>query len=80
MIKENTKKGFTAPHTFVILVALIFIAVAATYFVPAGQFIRYEDEATKRTLVKAGSYALIDSKPISFFSIPGIIYRAIVKS
>lgn len=80
MIKKNTKKGFTAPHTFVILVALIFIAVVATYFVPAGQFVRYEDEATKRTLVEAGSYALIASKPISFFSIPGIIYRAIVKS
>ena len=33
---ENTKakKSFQAPHTFVILVALILIAVAATYVVP----------------------------------------------
>ena len=28
------KKPFQAPHTFVILVALIILAVAATYVVP----------------------------------------------
>ncbi|MEI3182773.1 MAG: hypothetical protein V8S98_05190 [Lachnospiraceae bacterium] len=47
---ENTKakKSFQAPHTFVILVALILIAVAATYVVPAGEYTRYVDEATGR--------------------------------
>ena len=34
------KKPFQAPHTFVILVALILLAVAATYVVPAGPGIR----------------------------------------
>ena len=37
------KRKFTTPHTLVIIVCLIFLAVAATYFVPAGEFIRYED-------------------------------------
>lgn len=41
------KKPFQAPHTFVILVVLILLAVAATYVVPAGEYTRYTDEATK---------------------------------
>ena len=79
---ENTKakKSFQAPHTFVILVALILIAVAATYVVPAGEYTRYVDEATGRTLVEAGSFHYVDSNPVSFFSIPSLIYRAIVKA
>ena len=62
---ENTKakKSFQAPHTFVILVALILIAVAATYVVPAGEYTRYVDEATGRTLVEAGSFHYVDSNP-----------------
>lgn len=63
-----------------ILVALILIAVAATYVVPAGEYTRYVDEATGRTLVEAGSFHYVDSNPVSFFSIPSLIYRAIVKA
>jgi uncharacterized ion transporter superfamily protein YfcC len=74
------KKTFQAPHTFVILFVLILIAVAATYVVPAGAYTRYADEATGRTLVEAGSFQFIDSNPVSFFSVPGLIYRAIVKA
>ena len=81
MEKElKKKKEFKAPHTFVILVALIIIAVIATYFVPAGLYTRYADEATGRTLVEAGSYVQTESSPVSFLAIPGIIYRAIVAS
>lgn len=74
------KKKLVTPHTFVILVALIFIAVVITYFVPAGEFVRYEDPDTGRTLVEAGSYSKIESNPVSFLSIPSIIYRAMVNS
>ena len=37
-----------------ILVALILIAVAATYVVPAGEYTRYVDEMCIRDRVKAG--------------------------
>ena len=80
MGEGKTKKSFKAPHTYVILVVLIFIAVAATYIVPAGEFTRYVDDVTGRTLVEAGSYRVIESNPMSFFSIPALIYRAIVKA
>lgn len=80
MKNTKVKRTFTAPHTFVILVVLILIAVAATYIVPAGEYTRYADEATGRTLVEAGSFHYIESSPVSFFSIPSLIYRAIVKA
>lgn len=81
--KENViqpKKKWKTPHTFVILVAIILIAAAATYFVPAGEFNRYEDKATGKTLVEAGSYHTIVSKPINPLKIPVAIYTGIVDS
>ena len=77
---EKTKKTFQAPHTFVILVGLIILASLATYIIPAGEFTRYVDEATGRTIVEAGSYVPIESNPISLLSVPGLVYRAIVKA
>lgn len=75
---EKTKKKFQAPHTFVILVGLIIIASLATYIVPAGEFTRYVDEATGRTIVEAGSYVQIESNPISLLAVPGLVYRALI--
>ena len=74
------KKPFQAPHTFVILVVLILLAVAATYVVPAGEYTRYTDEATNRTLVEAGSFHYVESHPVSLLTVPALIYRAIVKA
>ena len=74
------KKHFSTPHTLVIIVCLIFLAVAATYFVPAGEFVRYEDEVTGRTLVQAGSYATTGTNPVSFFKIPVVMYQGILEA
>lgn len=76
----KVKKKWTTPHTFVILAALILLAAIATYLIPAGEFARYDDAATGKTLVKAGSYALTQANPTNFLTIPSVIYRAIVKS
>lgn len=79
-MNETSKKKIQTPHTFVILAALILLAAVATYFIPAGQFARYKDAVTGKTLVKAGSYAFIKAKPTNFIEIPGIIYQSIVNS
>ena len=49
--QAKEKKKWKTPHTFVILVVIIIIAAAATYIVPAGEFARYKDAATGKTLV-----------------------------
>ena len=76
----GSKKKWKTPHTFVILVVIILIAAAATYFIPAGEFTRYEDKATGKTLVEAGSYHTIASNPINPLKIPVAIYTGIVDS
>ena len=78
--QAKEKKKWKTPHTFVILVVIIIIAAAATYIVPAGEFARYKDAATGKTLVEAGSYHRIESSPLNLLKIPEAIYTGIVKS
>ena len=78
--EEKRKKKWKTPHTFVILVAIIIIAAIATYLIPAGEFTRFKDAATGKTLVEAGSYHRIASNPLNPLLIPSAIYTGIVKS
>ena len=78
--EEKQKKKWKTPHTFVILVAIIIIAAIATYLIPAGEFTRFKDAATGKTLVEAGSYHRIASNPLKPLLIPSAIYTGIVKS
>ena len=79
-METKAKKKWKTPHTFVILVVIILIAAAATYIVPAGEFTRFKDAATGKTLVEAGSYHRIASSPLNPLKIPSAIYTGIVKS
>ena len=78
--EEKQKKKWKTPHTFVILVAIIIIAAIATYLIPEGEFTRFKDAATGKTLVEAGSYHRIASNPLNPLLIPSAIYTGIVKS
>ena len=78
--EEKQKEKWKTPHTFVILVAIIIIAAIATYLIPAGEFTRFKDAATGKTLVEAGSYHRIASNPLNPLLIPSAIYTGIVKS
>ena len=78
--EEKQKKKWKTPHTFLILVAIIIIAAIATYLIPAGEFTRFKDAATGKTLVEAGSYHRIASNPLNPLLIPSAIYTGIVKS
>ncbi|MEA5049290.1 MAG: YfcC family protein [Eubacteriales bacterium] len=72
-MEQNVKRKpkFKVPHTFIILLALIFIVAVMTYFVPAGTYDRHFDEATGRQLVDPNSYHEVEKNPttiIKFFS------------
>ena len=56
------------PHSLVLLVACIILAAVLTYLLPAGEFQRREDPSTGRTVVIAGTYARVDSKPVGPFA------------
>lgn len=77
---KQVKKSFTAPHAFIIMLILITITVALTYVIPAGSFERVQDPISNKTIVVAGSYQTVEQTPVSFLSIPGIMYRSMVSA
>jgi uncharacterized ion transporter superfamily protein YfcC len=72
---NKIKKGFKAPHSYVLIFVLIVIAALATYVLPAGSFERVVDKATGRTLVVANSFKSVESNPASFLD----LFRSIPK-
>lgn len=79
-MSTTTKKKFQIPHVFVILVILVIIVTAMTYFVPAGQYARVENVITGKEMVDPGSFTRVAQNPISFLKIPEYIVKALAKS
>ena len=70
-------KNKIIPHTYIILLLLVFLACLMTYIIPAGQFDRVFDEATKQTLVVSGSYYKVENTPIAPYLIFHKFYEAL---
>ncbi len=54
------KSHLKVPHTFVLLFALIIIAVIGSYVIPSGEFDRAKDEKSGKTIVVPGTYHKVD--------------------
>jgi len=76
--KKVRKKIFKMPHTYVLLVILVLIAVALTYLIPAGEFDRVENKASGETLIVPGSYHLVKANPVKIYEIPVFIFKGLV--
>ena len=61
-----------------IIVISIFLATAATYIIPAGEFTRYEDPVSGETLVQAGSYVSTGTNPANPLHMPMLMYDGIL--
>ena len=57
---------------------MIFLATAATYIIPAGEFTRYEDPDSGETLVQAGSYVSTGTNPANPLHMPMLMYDGIL--
>lgn len=73
---QAKKKGFTMPHTFVILVVIILIATALTWVIPSGEYARIEDPISGRKIVDATSFAYVDNVRVSPIQLPMLIINA----
>lgn len=58
-----SKKPFKVPHTFVLLFALIIVAVIGSYIIPAGEFDRATDPNSGRTVVVPGTFHRVEQNP-----------------
>ena len=77
---EKKKKRFETPHTLEIIACLIIIAAAATWVVPSGEFVRYEDPVSGETIVQAGSYTSEGTNPVSLLQVPVVMYQGILEA
>ena len=73
---QAKKKGFTMPHTFVILVVIILIATALTWVIPSGEYARIEDPISGRKIVDATSFTYVDNVHVSPIQLPMLIINA----
>lgn len=73
------KKAFKMPHTFVIIFVIILAAVALTWMIPAGEYVRVEN-ASGIKVIDPTQFNYIDSNPINPFLIPLYVVKAFTKS
>lgn len=78
--KKGSRQWFKMPHTFVILIILVFVAAILTYTIPSGKFERAKDAATGKSLLVPGSYQQVDASPVSLVEIPKAIVHGLVSS
>lgn len=80
-MSELTRKKtrFSLPHVFALLVILILLAAVASWFVPAGEFDRVENE-DGRMVVVPGSYHHVEENPVNLFEAVMAIPKGLVDS
>lgn len=75
---ENQKKKWEFPDTYVIVFAVLLMAVAATYIVPAGTFDRVETDGV--TTIVSGTYENTESSPAGFMDVFLSVQTGMVES
>ncbi|MBO9433310.1 YfcC family protein [Ruegeria sp. R13_0] len=60
---------FKFPTAYTILFVLIAVVAIATWFVPAGQYDRVENELLGKAVPVPGSYQVVDPQPQGFFDV-----------
>ncbi len=79
MSKEEKKKGFRMPHTFVIIFTLILVALAFTWLIPAGEFARFEN-AQGIKVIDPSQFQYVARTPVNPFLVTKYIVDAFVKN
>ena len=63
----SVRRRLHFPHPLVLLSGAVFLAAAASWVMPAGQYDRMEDAATGRTVVVSGTFHSVESAPVGLF-------------
>ena len=73
---QAKKKGFTMPHTFVILLVIILFAAALTWVIPSGEYARVEDPVSGKKVVDASTFNYVENVHVNIQDIPMLIIKA----
>lgn len=77
---ETKKKKLKMPHTYVILVIMLLLVTALSWFIPSGEYDRIEDPETERIIVVDGSYHAVEKEYVTPFQAVGAIAEGMVES
>ena len=76
---EAQKKKSKVPHTFVIILAIVFVMSILTWIIPAGQFTRVEDENGIEVVVP-DEFTYIEKSPVNPLRIPNYVVDGFASS
>lgn len=76
--KSREKKPFKMPHTFVIIGFIILLAVALTWLIPAGEYVRIEN-ADGIKVIDPEQFHFIAKTPVNPLVIPLYVVNAFIK-
>lgn len=65
--KKHKKFKFKTPHTYALLMFVIFLVWLLTYIIPAGEYAR--EKKGDQTLVVSGTYHTVESANVNFLEI-----------
>ena len=68
MSETNTKKTVKMPHIFAILFCVLVLVTILTHLMPAGEYTRFVDEATGRTVIDPQSYTQVPGTPVGLLA------------
>ena len=72
---KKKKKGFSVPHTYVLILCVILVVSILTYIVPAGAYDRVEDPNTGKSVPDVESFHFVENTPVN----PWAMVQAIPK-
>ena len=61
------KKKPSMPHTYVLILLIIFVVTVLTYVVPAGKYERYTPEGASTVMVDPSTYEQVEQTPVGPF-------------
>ncbi len=76
---QKKKKNIQVPHTFVIIISIVFAASLLTWILPAGQFARIEN-AEGIQVVIPDQFSFIERTPVNPLTIPNYIIKGFASS
>ncbi|MEA4847864.1 MAG: C4-dicarboxylate ABC transporter permease [Clostridiaceae bacterium] len=79
-VKPKKKFKFELPDTIVLLLILTLVAAILTYIIPAGEYDRVLNEATKRQIADPNSYHLVEQKPVGIIEMFDAIPQGLIES
>ena len=74
-MSEKKKKRFKMPHSFVIVFTIIVAAVAMTWILPAGEYVRIEN-ADGIKVIDPTQFQYLERSPVNPLLIPMYIVKA----